>query len=596
MPKTIDMRDIVNPDNLATAIADKVTTWAAARSNWEEECRETLQYLYATSTSDIMNMTREYDNTTHIPKLTQIRDLLLTYYHEAIFSLPDFVEWEAYSAASLPSAKKNALKDFIRQMLNDSGFRDTVDSLLEDYVDYGNCFAMPVYVSETFTTATGEKKEIYKGSKLFKINPMDIYFDPTVVDFSKAPKIIRSVVTLGELKAMVDDLPNDTEFKLAFEKAVDKRREIRQHISQMGSEAIRNDELSIAGFGNLTSYYNSDVVELLTFYGDLYDIDEDKLYRNHKIVVMDRAHVLSKEPIMDLGSGCNIIKAGWRDRKDTAWSMSPLDNIKGMQYMIDFLENKRADIFNFISNPVIVTIGDVEMPERIGPGTEFHCDRDASVQFPRPDATALAADTYVNRYMMLMEEMAGAPRDAAGIRTPGEKTAFEVSQLLTNASKLFSKMTKKFEKEIIEPAINLMLQMFVRMSQGTTIRLKTVDPNTGAVSFINYPVDELEADGRFVAVGSETFTEKSRIAQTLMQLGNTGVFMDELVRNHFDPKKIAEILSYTTGLDKFDGLLKDNARVAAQLDMQQAVEFANQSMDELQARGLENVQQTPFQM
>lgn len=596
MPKTIDLRDIVQPDNLATMIADKVTSWAGARSKWEEECRETLQYLYATSTNDIMNIPRDYDNTTHIPKLTQIRDLLLTYYHEAIFSLPDFVDWEAYTAASLPSAKKNALKDFVRQMLNDSGFRDTVDSLLEDYVDYGNCFAMPVFVSETFTNSKGDVKELYRGSKLFKINPMDIYFDPTVVDFSKAPKIIRSVVTLGELKAMVEDLPNDAEFKLAFEKAVEKRRDVRQHLSQMGSEQLRNDELSIAGFGNLSSYYTSDVVELLTFYGDLYDIDNDKLYRNHKIVVMDRSCVLSKEPIMDLGKGCNIIKAGWRDRKDTAWSMSPLDNIKGMQYMIDFLENKRADIFNFISNPIIVTIGDVEMPEEIGPGTEIHCDKDATVQFPRPDATALAADTYVNRYMMLMEEMAGAPRDAAGIRTPGEKTAFEVSQLLTNASKLFSKMTRKFEKEIIEPAINLMLQMFLRMSKGTTISLKMVDPDTGAVSFVNYPVDELTADGRFVAVGSETFTEKSRIAQTLMQLGNTGVYMDELVRNNFDPKKLSEILVYTTGLDKFDGLLKNNARVSAQLEMQKAVEYANQSMDELQARSIENVQQAPIPM
>ena len=596
MPKTLDMRDLIQPENLATMIADKVTAWESARSKWEEECRETLQYLYATSTNDIMNMSREYDNTTHIPKLTQIRDLLLTYYHEAIFSLPDFVDWEAYSAASLPSAKKNALKDFIRQMLNDSGFRDTIDSLLEDYVDYGNCFAMPVYVSETFTTANGDVKELYRGSKLFKINPMDIYFDPSVVDFSKAPKIIRSVVTLGELKAMVDDLPNDAEFKLAFEKAVEKRRDVRQNLTQMGSEQIRNDELSIAGFGNLSTYYTSDVVELLTFYGDLYDIDEDKLYRNHKIVVMDRSCVLVKEPIMDLGKGCNIIKAGWRDRKDSAWSMSPLDNIKGMQYMIDFLENKRADIFNFISNPVIVTVGDVEMPERMGPGVEIHCDKDAAVQFPRPDATALAADTYVNRYMMLMEEMAGAPRDAAGIRTPGEKTAFEVSQLLTNASKLFNKMTRKFEKEIIEPAINLMLQMFIRMSKGTTINLKMVDPDTGAVSFVNYPVDELTADGRFVAVGSETFTEKSRIAQTLMQLGNTGVYVDELVRNNFDPKKLAEILTYTTGLDKFDGLLRDNARVAAQLEMQKAVEYANQSMDELQARSLENVQQTSIPM
>jgi hypothetical protein len=566
-----------------------MVTWANARVEWEKDCRETLQYLYATSTNDIMNMSREYDNTTHIPKLTQVRDLLLTYYHDAIFSLPDFVEWEAYTSTSLTSAKNNALKNYVRQMLDASDFKETIDSLLEDYVDYGNCFAIPQYVQETYTTPSGVKKTLYEGAKLFKINPMDIYFDPSVADFAKAPKIVRSVLTLGELKAMVEDMPNDTEYKEALDKALAKRKDLKAFIEETGSERIRNDELQIAGFSNLTTYYTSDTVELLTFYGDLYDIDEDKLYRNHKIVVMDRSCVLTKEPIMDLGRGCNILKAGWRDRKDSAWSMSALDNVKGMQYMIDFLENKRADIFNFISNPVVVTIGDVEMPDTLAPGTEIHCDRDASVQFPRPDATALAADTYVDRYMAIIEEMVGAPKEAAGFRTPGEKTAFEVSQLNSSASRVFNKMTRKFEKEIIEPAINLMLQMFLRMSQGKTIQLKVVDPETQAITFEQLRVDDLDGEGKFVAVGSETFTEKSRMAQTLMQMGNSGIYNDELVRNNFDPHKIADILAYTTGLDKFDGLLQDNARVAAQLQMQTAAEYAQQSVDETQARGLENV-------
>lgn len=588
MPKTVDVLDLVNPENLATNIADKMVSWSNSRVNWENECRETMQYLYATSTSNIMSIPRCYDNTTHIPKLTQIRDLLLTYYHDAIFSLPDFVEWEGYSAETLVDPIKTALRSYVRQMLNDSNFKDTIDALLEDYVDFGNAFAMPVYVSEKYQKPDGTFEVIYEGSKLQRINPMDIYFDPTVVDFAKAPKIIRSVLTIGELKAMIDDMPDNPEFKKAFDKAISKRRDIRQYLTQMGSEQMKNDELNIAGFGTLSQYYNSDVVELLTFYGDLYDVETDKLYRNHKIVVMDRAHVLSKEPIMNLGMGCNIIKAGWRDRKDSAWSMSALDNIKGMQYMIDFLENKRADIFNFISNPIVVTVGEVEVPEQVAPGTEFHCDRDSSVLFPRPDSTALAADTFVDRYMAIMEEMAGAPKEAAGFRTPGEKTAFEVSQLTNSSSRIFDKKTRKFEKEIIEPAINLMLQMFLRKAAGRTIKLRVVD-NEGAVFFQDLRVDDLKGNGRFVAVGSETFAEKSRMAQTLLQLGNSGIYQDELVRNNFDPKKVAEIISYTTGLDKFSGLLKDNARVAAQLEMAEASEMAQQSMDEMQARGIENV-------
>lgn len=590
MPKTVDIVNMINPDNLATNIADKMVTWANARVNWENNCRETMQYLYATSTADIMNIPRMWDNTTHLPKLTQVRDLLLTLYYEAIFSLPDFVEWNPYNDQTLNKDVKDSIMDFTRQMLDKSGFKDTIDSLLEDYIDYGNCFAMPTYCRDVYHGENGENTTIFEGPKLVRINPMDIYFDPSVAEFSKAPKIIRSIVTIGELKAMTEDMPEDETFKKAFDRAVKKRLDIRREVSGMGSEQLKNDELQIAGFSTLSAYYNSDVVELLTFYGDMYDMINDKMYRNHKIVVMDRSVVLTKEPVLNLGQGCNIIKAGWRDRKDTAWSMSPLDNIKGMQYMIDFLENKRADIFNYISNPITVTIGDVEMPEQLAPATEIHCDRDASVTQLRPDTTALQADTYIDKYMYLMEEMAGAPREAAGFRTPGEKTAFEVAQLNTAASRVFNKQTRKFEKEMLEPAINLMLQMFKKKGAGKTIRVKHVDNKYGGVSFLPVNIDDLNVMGSFTAIGSETATEKDRMAQTLMQLGNSNIYMDELVRNNFDPKKIADIISYTTGLDKFNGLLKENARVVAGLDMAQAQEAAQQQMDQMQAAGLQEAQ------
>lgn len=609
MPQTVDILNMINPDNLATNIADKMVLWSNGRRRWEENCEETMQYLYATSTQDIMELSRTWDNTTHLPKLTQVRDLLLTLYHDAIFSLPDYVEWEAYSRDTLVDPVRSSLQNFVRQMLDQSNFKDSIDSLLEDYIDYGNAFAMPVYCRDIHYNADKTQTLIYEGPKLIRINPMDLYFDPTVADFSKAPKIIRSIVSIGELKAMTEDMPEDETFKKAFDRAIKQRLDIRREIAGVGTERLKDQELMIAGFSSLSSYYNSDTVELLTFYGDLYDMENDKMYRNYKMVVMDRSVLLSKEPIIDLGVGCNIIKCGWRDRKDTAWSMSPLDNIKGMQYMIDFLENKRADVFNFISNPNIVTIGDVEMPESNAPGTEYHCDAGSAVQFLRPDATALQADTYIDKYMYLMEEMAGAPREAAGFRSPGEKTAFEVAQLNTAASRVFAKQTRKFEREMLEPAINLMLQLFLRKASGKTIKLRVVNPNTGAVSFENLEVDSLNGNGRFHAIGSETYTEKERMAQTLMQLGNTAIYADELVRNQFSAKKIAEILAYTTGIDKFDGILKNNARVYEGLEMAQAQEYAQQEMDEQQARGLqqaneevaeeeivEDVQQTTLQM
>lgn len=589
MPQTVDILNMINPDNLATNIADKMVLWSNGRRRWEENCEETMQYLYATSTQDIMELSRSWDNTTHLPKLTQVRDLLLTLYHDAIFSLPDFVEWEPYSKETLNTNVRNSLEAFTRQMLDKANFKDTIDALLEDYIDYGNAFAMPVWDREVHYGDNKINTTIYECSKLIRINPMDLYFDPTVADFSKAPKIIRSIISIGELKALTEDLPEDDTFKKAFDRAIKQRLDIRREIAGVGTERLKDQELMIAGFSSLSSYYNSDTVELLTFYGDLYDMENDKMYRNHKMVVMDRSVLLSKEPIIDLGAGCNIIKCGWRDRKDTAWSMSPLDNLKGMQYMIDFLENKRADVFNFISNPNIKTIGDVEMPENNAPGQEYHCDRDSDVQFMRPDATALQADTYIDKYMYLMEEMAGAPKEAAGFRTPGEKTAFEVAQLNTAASRVFAKQTRKFEKEMLEPAINLMLQMFFKKAAGKTVQVKLIG-ETGAATFVDINVDDINGSGRFVAVGSNTYTEKERMAQTLMALGNSAIYMDDLVRNYFDPKKIAEIIAYTTGLDKFDNLMRENARVDRGLEMAMASETAQQMIEERQAEGLQNAQ------
>ena len=65
--------------------------------------------------------------------------------------------------------------------------------------------------------------------------------------------------------------------------------------------------------------------------------------------------------------------------------------------------------------------------------------------------------------------------------------------------------------------------------------------------------------------------------------------------NWFDPKVLAKALTYSTGLDKFNGLLRQNARVDAELEMKKAGEFAQQQLEETQVRGVNNAQQTPMQ-
>lgn len=590
MPRTFEIKQIQNPDSLATAIANKFVDWENARDRWYSNAKETLENLYATSTRDIFNQTREFDNSTHIPKLTQIRDMLITYYLDAMFSLPDYVDWEPYDYESTDAEVKRTLKSLIKQMVEDSKFKPIIRELVEDYVDYGNAFATAVYTRETLQANDKQYSIIYEGPKAVRIDPLNIYFDPLASSFEKSPKIIRTIRTLGELMAEADELPDDAEtYKKALKKAIEKRSTVYSQVAGKNPDVIKDDVCNIAGLGSWSSYYNSDTVEILTFYGDLYDIDTNKLHKNTRIVIMDRCSVLLEEPIKNLGFGCNIFKAGWRDRKDNLWSMSPLDNIKGLQFMIDFLENKRADIFNFISNPMWMTKGDVEMPEYLYPGCHIGVDTDGDFRTIAPDATALQADLYIDRYINLMEEMAGTPREAMGFRTPGEKTAFEVSQLNTASSRLFNEKTRKFEMEMLEPLLTLMLRIFLSDTTRTAkLRNKLED---GTILFEDVDVASLSAQGRFVAMGSNTYTEKARTAQTVMQLYNSGVVSDQLVFNHFSPKTIAQIIAYTTGLDTWPNILQDNARVSAELELAKSKEFAQQQFEETQVRGLIDAQQ-----
>ena len=586
MPNTFEIKELQQPEGLAAAIADKFVTWENSRDRWYRNAKETLENLYATSTRDIYNQTREYDNSTHIPKITQIRDMLITYYLDAMFSLPDYVDWEAYDYDSIDVNTRNTLKSVAKQMVEDSGFKPTIRELVEDYVDYGNCFATVVNVTDTLGDAI-----IYQGPRAVRLDPLNIYFDPLASDFNRSPKIIRSIKTLGELIAESEDLPEDANmYKEALNKAIKNRSMVRDRLAETNAELIKDDICNIAGFGNWSAYYASDTVELLTFYGDIYNMEDNKLHRNTRIVVMDRSHVLLEEPIKNYGFKSNIFKAGWRDRKDNLWSMSPLDNIKGMQFMIDFLENKRADIFNYISNPMIVTKGDVEMPEYLYPGCQVGLDVDSDLQFARPDATALQADLYIDRYINLMEEMAGTPREAMGFRTPGEKTAFEVSQLNTASSRLFNEKTRKFELEMLEPLLTLMLRIYMTNPTRTVkIRNQLED---GTVLFEEVNLDQLQANGRFVAMGSNTYTEKARMAQTVMQIYNSAIPSDPLVFNYFNPKTLAKIIAYTTGLDNWPDIVKENARTNAELEMRQTQEFAQQQLEETQVRGLQNAQQS----
>jgi len=585
--KTFDINHDIETDSLAENISNKWISWINARQQWEERYRRVLQYLYS-STSDTIcgQASAPWSANVHIPKLTQLRDVLITYELESLFSLSDYYSFEGFTQDANTMQNRNVIKNLLKNMLDEGGFRETIESLVSDYIDAGNCFVMPVWESQMVEDTDGMKRLFWEGAKAVRINPLDIVFDPTAASFKDSPKIIRTVVSLGELAVMAEQ---DPVMRKGYNKAMKIRQDIMTAVTN--GDTIKGDEITIAGFGNWSSYVSSDVVELLTFYGTVYDVVKKELHKNKKIVIMDRRVLLTEEPMEPLNGYNYIFKGGYRDRKDILWSMSPLENLLGMQARIDFLENKRSDCYDATVNPVRIIKGNVDMPDAVGPGDEIRMDADCDVHYLAPDTSILTADTLMDRYELKMEEFVGSPKEVLGFRTPGEKTMYEVEQLMTAATRIFQRQIKKFEREVLEQIINGLLQLFLRMKKGQTIQLKFWDSKKEYYTFKEVKVDEINGLGKIVVYGTEVAQDKAKIAQALQMMGQNPLFMDEVVRNNFSPKELGKVFCYITGLDRFEELFKKNSRLFEITAQQKAIETLSRQIDEVKAESLADAQE-----
>jgi hypothetical protein len=211
-----------------------------------------------------------------------------------------------------------------------------------------------------------------------------------------------------------------------------------------------------------------------------------------------------------------------------------------LQYRIDHLENLKADVFDQIATPVVYQKGYVE-DWQWGPGARIYGDTESDVQVLRPDTTALNADLQIAQYMSLMEELAGAPKQAMGIRTPGEKTAYEVSSLENAAGRIFQSKTQYFEKVFLEDALNQML-VAGRQNVRPDDLVRATDDETGASIFLSLTPDDLKAKGKLNPVGARHFAKQAQVVQNLTNLSNSAVYQDPAVNVHISGMRMADLL------------------------------------------------------
>lgn len=565
---TLDVEHLISPEGLATDIGNKFQEWNSYRSQWLGEKKELRNYLFATDTTTTSNKALPWMNSTTTPKLTQIYDNLKANYEAALFPNSNYIRWEADDLDSDDGRKRKIIQAYMDNKLRQSKFIIEARRLIDDYIMYGNAFASVSW--EANYNKVGEDIIAgYIGPVVKRISPNDIVFDPSASSFNKTPKIVRSLIGLGELRR---DIENGAEWKQqVFDRILTNRSEVNGGTSLEKSEAFVAD-----GFSSIEHYYGSSYVELLTFYGDIYDTVSGELKENRMITVVDRAYVIQDEPIPSWLGRDPIYHAGWRARPDNLYAMGPLDNLVGMQYRIDHLENLKADVFDQIAMPMLKIQGDVEDFE-YRPLGRIYLGEEGDVAPLVPDATALNADMQIQVLENKMEEMAGAPRQAMGIRTPGEKTAFEVQSLQNAAGRIFQHKAAQFEMEFVEPIMNAMLEA-ARRNMDVEDTIRVYDDPTGANFYASVTREDITAKGSIVPVGARHYAERAQRVQNINQLMSFKGMPD--VGVHLSGKKVAELLAYEIGEEDLYG---ENIAVDEQLETQGRMQDAEADM-------LENMQ------
>jgi hypothetical protein len=480
----------------------------------------------------------------------------------SLFPKEEWFNWVPMDEDAALKEKARAIKSFIKNKVTQSDFITTASRAIYDWIDFGNTFAEVEYVSESHTLPDKTVVRGYTGPRLVRISPLDIAFDITASSFENAPKIVRSLLSLGQLHLMVQTNHSSSDMALA---ALAKVTETRHQIRLSKPDEIKDSAFQIDGFGSILQYYTSGMVEVLEFEGDFYDEESDTLFPNHRIVVLDRSYVLVKEPNKSWLGRSNKIHVGWRLRPDSLLAMGPLDNLVGMQYRVDHLENLKADVFDMIAMPVVYQRGRVEDWEW-GPGEKIYGDEDSEVRILSPDSTALSANAEIAQLLVLMEEMAGAPKSTLGIRTPGEKTAYEVQSLDNASGRIYQNKTQYFERTFVEPALNLYLEMSRRNLQEPET-VPVADFETGIEEFKKVTPEDIKAKGLLVPMGARHFAEQAQVVQNLTAFAASPIYSDPAVQVHISGLKIAETLQRNLNVESL-GLVEKNVRLHEQAETQ----------------------------
>ncbi len=541
----VQVDSVITPDRMATRITEKYQTWQNMRRVASLEWEEIRRYVFATDTSHTSNSSLPWKNKTTIPKLCQIRDNLYSNYSATEFPNRVPITWEANEKDSDNRRKRDAITNYMQWVMEQPSFKAEMDKIILDYIDYGNCFGTVEWIDQRVEQDNNIQTG-YVGPAVRRISPLDIVMNPTAESFPTSPKIIKSVISIGELKELMNRMSTPENME-EYKELWTYLQEIRGSAHSYPGDWQQQDNLyTVDGFTSFQEYLKGDTVEILTFYGDLYDKESGEFYKNHVITVVDRHKLLGKKPNPSFFGYPPIFHAPWRRRQDNLWGMGPLANLIGMQYRIDHMENMKADMMDLSTYPVQKIQGFVE-DFTWQPGEKIYTSEEGDVNLVQPNINVQQLVQDIAMMMNMMEEIAGAPKEAMGFRSPGEKTKYEVQRLENAASRVFQNKIRQFEEQIVEPILNAMLELARRNLTGVTT-IKVFDDDLKAASFRSLTVEDITGIGRIRPVAARHFAEQAELIQNLTSMAQSPLF--QIVQPHISGIKMGKLFEKAFNMEQ----------------------------------------------
>lgn len=553
------------------------TNMENARAKADADAKELMDFLDATDTRSTTNNSLPFKNSTTIPKLAHIYQMMVTSYMEHMIPNRNWIDFVGNDNDAVSAEKREVVRSYVRGKAVASNLGGTLERLVEDFVTRGYAVVHNRHVTETTTTVENRQISNYTGTVAERVSPSDFFWDVTATTLPRANKCVRTLYTMGGLKKEIRDGTFPLMSEEDFEKLRSERRSVREALSDGYNGRRKYDSLCKKGYGDMLNYVNEGVVEVLRFYGDFYDEQNDELWDNYEITLIDRKIVGRRESLDNWQASQALHVTVYEFQKDTLAPIGPLHRLVGMQYKLDKRENFREDMHDKFLSPTLKKVGDVrEKGTRGGPDHTFEVEEQGDVAWMTPPAEVLQPDNTLFVIMQLMEELSGSPKESIGQRTAGEKTKFEVQLLDRGQNKTFRNKVKKFERELLSPTLNDYLEQG-RHHLDAADMVKTFSSDLGISKFVEITADDLNLNGEMVAQGATLFAEKANTLQNLNAIMNSP--LGQSLAPHTSRTNLMRAVEMLADLEQYD-IYTFGIGVQEDQKLQQLVQQATTRMEE----------------